>query len=84
MKEKKTDSFNIFDQTNNSFKMLRRTCDSLFRELRQEGVGSSSKSTEPITKDDEQLLWSSGQLDPSKILCYKVELSIETSKYHKS
>ena len=65
MKEKKTDSFNIFDQTNNSFKMLRRTCDSLFRELRQEGVGSSSKSTEPITKDDEQLLWFSGQLDPS-------------------
>ena len=48
MKEKKTDSFNIFDQTNNSFKMLRRTCDSLFRELREE-VGSSS---EPITKDD--------------------------------
>ena len=65
MKEKKTDSFNIFYQTNNSFKMLRRTCDSLFRELRQEGVGSSSKSTEPITKDEEQLLWSSGQLDPS-------------------
>ena len=65
MREKKSDSLNIFDYDNPSFKQLRTTCDSLFRELREEGVGNSSKSTEPITKEDEEILWSSGQLDPS-------------------
>ncbi len=37
----------------------------MFRELREDGVGSSSKTTDPITKVDEQLLWSSRELDPS-------------------
>ena len=64
MKEKKLNSFNIFSRDNPDFKLLYNTCDSLFRELREEGHGSESKATEPITKEDEKL-WSSGVLSPS-------------------
>ncbi len=58
MKDKKVDSSNIFDQSNNSFKVFRRNCDSLFRKLREDEFASDSITTEPITKDDEKLLWS--------------------------
>ena len=42
MKEKKLDLFNIFDHDNSDFKLLYNTCDSYFRELREEGIGSHS------------------------------------------
>ena len=65
MKDKKQDSFNIFNRDDPDFKLLYNTCDSLFKELREEGHGSESKATEPITKQDEDKLWSSGVLSPS-------------------
>ena len=37
--------------------MLFNTCDSYFRELHEEGIGSDSKSTEPVTRDDEETLY---------------------------
>ena len=61
----KLNSFNLFDRENPDFKLLFNTCDSYFRELREEGAGSNSKSTEPITRDDEEKLWSSGVLSIS-------------------
>ena len=65
MKEKKRCSFNIFDHENPNFKLLFDTCHSYFRELREEGVGSDSKSTEPVTRDDEETLWSTGVVSVS-------------------
>lgn len=47
MKEKKLNSFNIFDRENGDIKLLFNTCDTYFRELREEGIGSNSNSTEP-------------------------------------
>ena len=62
MKEKKSNSFNIFNRDTPDFKLLFNTCDSLFRKLCEEGHGSESKATEPITKEDEERLWSTGVL----------------------
>ena len=64
MKEKRLNSFNIFNRDNPDFKLLFNTCDNLFRELR-ESHGSESKATEPITKEDEEKLWSTGVLSLS-------------------
>ena len=41
MKEYKLNSFNIFDRCNPDFKLLFNTCDSYFRELREEGIGQN-------------------------------------------
>ena len=65
MKEKKPDSLNIFDCENSDFKLLFNTCDSFFQELREDGVGNTSKATEAITRDDEEKLWSLGTLSDS-------------------
>ena len=62
MKEHKKQSF---DRENPDFKLLFNTCDSYFRELRENGVGSASKATEVINREDEELLWSSGVLSAS-------------------
>ena len=62
MKGKKLNSFNIFNHDNPDFKLLFNNCDSLSRELREEGHGSESKATEPITKEDEEKLWPTGVL----------------------
>ena len=62
MKGKKLDSFNIFDHDNSDFKLLYNTCDSYFRELREEGIGSHSK---PVTREDEERMWSSGVISVS-------------------
>ena len=58
-------SFNIFNRDNPDFKLLFNTCDSLFRELREGGHGSESKATEPVTKEDDEKLWSTGVLSLS-------------------
>lgn len=50
---------NIFDRENPEYKLLFNTCDSLFRELREDGVGNDSKPTETLTREDEDTLWSS-------------------------
>ena len=65
MKESKEQALNIFDRENPNFRRLFNTCDSLFRELREEGVGSESTATEALTKEDELKLWDSGVLSPS-------------------
>ena len=36
--------------------------DNVFRGLRVKGVGSQRKATEALTKDEEELLWSSGAI----------------------
>ena len=63
--KQKLQSINIFDRGNPDFKLLFNTCDSLFRELREDGVGNDSKHTEPLTREDEIQLWSLGVLSAS-------------------
>ena len=59
-----TDALNIFNKNDLNFNQLRKTCDALFHELCEEGVGSDTKETEPLTREDEEKLWASGrQLD---------------------
>ena len=65
MKEKKERVLNIFNREDPDFKKLFKTCDSYFRELRDDGVGSESSTTEALTKEDEEKLWVSKVLDPS-------------------
>lgn len=63
--KQKLQPIDIFDRGNPDFKLLFNTCDSLFRELREDGVGNDSKPTETLTRDDENKLWSSGVLSAS-------------------
>lgn len=62
MKERKEVVFNIFSTNNPAFKQLMTTCDSLYRELREEGVGASSTPTQTLTDEDTEKLWTSGVL----------------------
>jgi hypothetical protein len=36
------------------------TCDSYYRELREQGIGAAAKSTEVLTDDETEQLWASG------------------------
>ena len=47
------------------FHDLRKILDSYYRNLHQEGVGSSSKSTEHLTREDEEKMWRSQVLNPA-------------------
>ena len=51
---------NFLDQSDHRFTELHKVCDSLFRELRSQGLGSETKQASIITKDEENLLWSRG------------------------
>ena len=62
MKEKKESPFNIFSTEIAAFKQLMTTLDSLYRELREEGVGATSQPTQLVTDDDIDRLWSSNVL----------------------
>ena len=62
MKEKKERPFNIFSTDIPAFKQLMTTLDSLYHELREEGVGATLQPTELVTDDDIDRLWSSNVL----------------------
>jgi hypothetical protein len=65
MRDSKDNSFNISDKENPNFKKLYNTCDSYYRQLREEGVINDVKPTEILTKEDEIKLWDSGVLSVS-------------------
>ena len=50
----------FLDTCDARFSALHNALDNLFRELRTEGVGATSKQAEVFTKDEENLLWDSG------------------------
>ena len=56
MREKKEAPFNLFSRDTVVFKQLMTTCDSYYRDLREKGVGASSKATEVLSDDDVELL----------------------------
>ena len=56
---------NIMDSSIPEFKELHSTVDSLFRQLRSEGVGAEVKHAPEITKEEENRLWEKGVLGVS-------------------
>lgn len=54
---------NFLDKSNADFVVLHRSIDNVFRKLRDEGVGSDSKQTAGITREEENLLWENGILN---------------------
>lgn len=59
MRDEKACPFNIFCTEMPEFKQLMTTCDSLYRELREEGVGATSQPTGTLTDQEIDLLWTS-------------------------
>ena len=53
---------NIFASDNPAFKEFHYTMDSLYKQLRSDGVGSEKNSAQPFTKEDESILWEQGVL----------------------
>ncbi len=51
---------NILAKNNPAFSQLHNTLDGIFKKLRAEGVGATSKNAEPFTKEEENKLWKSG------------------------
>ena len=62
MREQKEVAFNIFSMDDPAFKQLMTTCDSLYRELREEGVGAGSAPTQTLADAEIEKLWTSGVL----------------------
>ncbi|XP_011410282.1 PREDICTED: uncharacterized protein LOC105316787 [Amphimedon queenslandica] len=52
--------YHLFSKNDFRFRELQNTIDSVCVTLRKEGVGAIRKAAAVITKEDEQLLWSSG------------------------
>ena len=50
----------FLDQVNPTFRDIHHACDSVYRNLRQQGVGTQVRHAEVITADEENVLWSSG------------------------
>ena len=53
---------NIMDLNNPEFSVFHTALDNVFRDLRADGVGSSSKAAEVFTREEENELWSRGIL----------------------
>ena len=56
------DSPRFFDQSDNTFRELRRSCDTVYRELRSQGIGTEVNHTPIINMNEEQKLWDTGVL----------------------
>lgn len=61
---RKRDPFlpNFLDQKDGHFRRLQGTCETVFWQLRQSGVGAHPKKTPVISQDKENILWESGVL----------------------
>ena len=51
---------NFLEKSNHAFKKLHNIMEYLFQELSKEGVSAETKHAEIVTKDEENLVWSSG------------------------
>ena len=63
MKAQNSEYPNFMDKNNGSFNVFNTTLDNLYKRLRSEGVGATSKHTEGISKEEEDQLWSCGVLN---------------------
>jgi len=54
---------NFLDRKDVRFKNLHGTCDVVFRSLHENGIGTSKKSAQILTKDHEDKLWKAGVLN---------------------
>ena len=56
---------NFLDRKDGRFRELHGTCESVFRQLREKGVGADPKETPSISKVEENVLWERGILGTS-------------------
>ena len=63
IRENKDSPFHIFSQDLPPFRKLTNTCDSYYRELREQGVCATTKETEVLTDGDIDRLWACGVLN---------------------
>ena len=61
-KEVQSTPVNFLDRGDRRFKALHNTCDSEFRSLHDDGIGTERKSAGILTNEDENILWDSGVL----------------------
>ena len=61
---RKQDAFasNFLDQKDGHFHELQGTCESVFEQLRQSGIGANPKQATVISKSEENHFWASGIL----------------------
>ena len=52
------DTINIFEDV--QFKALKNVCDSIFKRLHRKGIGTETKETAVLSRDDEDALWDKG------------------------
>jgi len=57
MLEKQPNGPKFLDCTQTAFRELHRTCDSVYRGLHQEGVGTEIRHTLTFTAAEDQVLW---------------------------
>ena len=62
MRTENTSCPNFLDKRDSAFKQLHGTLDSHFRKLHEAGIGRKVKHAELITKDEENKLWSFGEM----------------------
>ena len=58
---------NVLDTADQQFSHFHNAMDNILRELRLEGVGSTSKEAEALMKDEEESLWESGVLSTENL-----------------
>ena len=62
LREVQSTPVNFLDRGDTRFKPLHNSCDSEFRSLHEDGIGTERKSANIITKEDKDRLWDSGVL----------------------
>ena len=50
----------FFDQSDSTYRDLRRSCDTIYRELRSQGIGTEINRTPIFTMEEEEKLWDTG------------------------
>ena len=62
MRDTNPEAPNFLDKKDQRFRVLHKSLDSLFRQLRTENIGTSVRHAEVFTKSDEDKLWETGVL----------------------
>ena len=60
MRSKNDAAPNFLEKQNPRFKQLHSTMDSIFRSLREQGIGAQKKAADPFSKNEEIQLWTLG------------------------
>ena len=68
MKQQDPFAPNFLERKDGRFRELHATCESVFRQLREKGVGANPNKTASISKEEENMLWDKRILGTSNLL----------------